>query len=126
MHNFYSQTLENKSSLAAKLPAGLAGVAPIPGVTGAALLQPPKSSSALTLGAGLLIPNPPSLPPPGTILWLAKEFVPAPQPKLPVLACGGVGLLIAGLAAELQASFEPQASVLPHPLMAAGGGWAFA
>lgn len=61
----YSQTLENRSSLAPY--AGFAWVVPAPGVTGAALLQPPKSSSALTFG-GTLAPvlNPPL--PPGTIL----------------------------------------------------------
>jgi hypothetical protein len=48
--DLYSHTLEKRSSLVAKPLAGFARGALAAGVTGAALLQPPKSSSALTLG----------------------------------------------------------------------------
>ena len=62
----YSQTFENKSSLAAKLVAGLGGPL-LAGATGAALLHPPKSSSALTFGGPLFTgANPPLVP--GTML----------------------------------------------------------
>ena len=60
----HSQTFENKSSFVANPVAGLV---PAAGVAGAALLHPPKSSSALTLGGAWLAgANPP--PPPGKIL----------------------------------------------------------
>jgi hypothetical protein len=116
----HSQTLENKSSPPENPVAGF-GCAPAPGVTGAALLHPPKSSSAVTFGgAALAVLNPP--PPPGTILWFANEVPPDPQPKSPVLACGGAGLLITGLVfAAPQASFGPQSSELPQPLIVAAG-----
>lgn len=115
----YSQTFENKSSLAANPVAGLAAVpvpVPCPGVTGAALLQPPKSSSAATatLVAVPAALNPP--PPPGTILWFANE-PPDPHPKDPELVCGGAAWVTAGGdfgAEEPHASLEPQASLFAH------------
>jgi hypothetical protein len=124
--DLYSHTLEKRSSLVAKPPAGFARGAAAAGVTGAALLQPPKSSSALTLGGPWLFGlNPP--PPPGTILWFASDVPPEPHPKSPLLVCIGAGLLSGGLVfAELHASFDPQASLLFHPLktvgLAFGGG----
>ena len=103
-------------------PAGLACVFAA-GVAAAALLHPPKSSSALTFGGALLAGvNPP--PPPGTMLWFARP--PEPQPKSPLLVCGGAGLAIGGLVcAVLQASFDPHASVLPQPLLVTGAGCGF-
>ena len=65
LHRSYSHTFENKSSLAPPNPAGLAPAGAAAGMaadddgataatgaaaTGGALFQPPKSSSALTLG----------------------------------------------------------------------------
>jgi len=92
---------------------------PCPGVTGAALLHPPKSSSAATFGTVPAVLNPP--PPPGTMLWFASD-PPEPQPKAPELVCGGATWLIGGLVfAELQASFDPHASLLAHPLICTGG-----
>jgi hypothetical protein len=98
--DLYSHTLEKRSSLVAKPLAGLGGPWPF----------------------GL---NPP--PPPGTILWFANDVPPEPHPKSPLLVCIGAGLLSGGLVfAELHASFDPQASVLFHPLktvgLAFGGG----
>lgn len=55
--SLYSQTLEKRSSDPPKPPAGLVELTPLPAVgpgeMGAALAQPPKSSSAATVGAGL-------------------------------------------------------------------------
>jgi hypothetical protein len=82
------------------------------GVGGAALLQPPNSSSALTFGVAPAWAKP---LPPGTMLWLAKGD-PEPQPKSFAGACAGAGL------AELQASFVPIASKFPQPLVVAGAG----
>lgn len=62
----HSHTLENRSSLAPNPPPLFAGAALAAGVTGTALLQPPKSSSALTLGGEDAVLNPP--PPLETIL----------------------------------------------------------
>jgi hypothetical protein len=118
----YSQTFEKRSSLAAN-PPGFFETVLEPGVTGAALFHPPKSSSTLTFGgaetAGL---NPPR--PPGTVLWFVSE-PPDPHPKSLALACTGGGCLVTGevtlagpLEEELHASFEPQASVLFQPLKA--------
>jgi len=61
----YSQTFENRSSLVANPVAGLAldAAVPAPGVTGAALLQPPKSSSVLTFGGPTLAALKPPAPP---------------------------------------------------------------
>ena len=103
--------------------AGLACVLAA-GVTGAALLHPPKSSSALTLGGARFAgANPPV--PPGTILWFARP--PEPQPKSPLAVCGGAGLAMGGLVcAVLHASFDPHASVFPQPLLVAGAGCGFA
>jgi hypothetical protein len=121
----YSQTFENRSSPPENPAAGFGWTVPAPGVTGAALLHPPKSSSAVTFGgAALAVLNP---PPPGTILWFANEVPPDPHPKSPELACAGAGLLITGLVfAAPQASFDPHAS-LAHPLIVAAGGagWDF-
>jgi len=112
----YSQTLENRSSLVENPAAGLTCVF----AAGAALLQPPKSSSALTLGGALLAGVKPP-PPPGTMLWPARLL--EPQPKSPLLVCGRGGLAIGGLVcAVLQASFDPQASVLPQAPLIAGAG----
>ena len=107
--------------------AGFVLLVAVPGVTGAALLHPPKSSSALTFGGpefdGL---NPP--PPPGTMLWLAKE-PPEAHPNAFELVCGdNVGLGIGGLTLAgpedgvLHASLDPQASVLFQPVEAAADG----
>lgn len=120
----YSHTFENKSSLAANPVAGFGAAVPAPGFTGAALLQPPKSSSALTIGGPLRgVLNPP--PPPGTMLWFASE-VPEAHPKPFELVCigsaalatGGL-ILIGAVSGVLQASFDPHASLLDHPLDAA-------
>lgn len=54
--SIYSQTLEKRSSAPPKPPAGLGGLLEVgvgPAETGAALAHPPKSSSAVTVGAGL-------------------------------------------------------------------------
>lgn len=48
----YSQTLENRSSDPPNPPAGLGGAVFVVEDTGAALAQPPKSSSSVTEGAG--------------------------------------------------------------------------
>lgn len=95
---------------------------PAAGVTGAALLHPPKSSSALALGGIVLADvNPP--PPLGTMLSLANEPVEA-QPNGEDVDWNDAGcLLIGGLLAgavdaEPHASLEPQASVLLQALSA--------
>jgi len=79
----HSQTFENKSSPPDENPpAGFPAPEPAfaAGVTGAALLQPPKSSSAATFGALAVVLK---LPPvPGTILWVDK---PPQLPKSPAL-----------------------------------------
>lgn len=113
----YCHTFENKSSPAPNPVAGFAGVFPAAGVTGAALLHPPKSSSAATLGAAPAVLNPP--PPPGTILVFAND-PPEPHPNAPELVCGGAGLGGELGLAELHASFDPQASLFAHPLIAGG------
>lgn len=115
----HSHTLENRSSPAPNPVAGFAGVIPVPGVTGAALLHPPKSSSAVTFGVAPTVLNPP--PPPGTILVFANDPPEPHPPKLPELVC--VGATLDGLVgfAEPQASFDPQASLFAHPLICAGG-----
>jgi len=120
---FHSQTFENKSSLAANPVAGLA---PVAGVGCVALLHPPKSSSVLTLGGGLLAVLKPPLPP-GTILWFVRELL-FPHPKSLALVCiGGAvfaieGPIVDGAASGvLQASLEPHASLFDHPLVVAAG-----
>lgn len=79
-----------------------------------ALLHPPNSSSAATLGAGGLRENPPDEKPPeapGTIGWLAKDPVELPQPKsFTGAAAAGLGAAAAGCG--LDASGAAQAS--PH------------
>lgn len=59
--NAYSHTLEKRSSAPPNPPAGLVElvvVVAVPAETGAALVQPPKSSSAATVGVGLGAPQP--------------------------------------------------------------------
>lgn len=102
----YCHTLENKSSSPPKpeaLPAGLLPVA------GPALLdQPPNSSSAATLGAGL---KPPPIP--GTIGVLANAPV-APHPALLEAGLGISGLFCAGGGAAAAAGGPELHSLLPH------------
>lgn len=119
----YSQTFENRSSLAANPPAGFEAVVvvPAPGVTGAALLHPPKSSSADTFG-GAEMPdeNPP--PPLGTMFWFAGTLGAEPHPKSLELDCmGGAAIpgdvTLGADAVEPHASLDPHASLLFQPLM---------
>ena len=123
----HSHTFENKSSLppnpdppAPPVPlAGLAGAIVADGVivaTGAVeLLQPPKSSSALTFG-GLDVPNPPLAPSPPLLFALLP---PHPNSLALVDAVVAVCVVASGLAAvasdEFHTSFEPQASELAQP-----------
>jgi hypothetical protein len=124
-HTFHPQTFENRSSLAPNPAAGLLCVLldDAAGAGAGALLHPPKSSSALTFGGSaepdeLKVP-----PPPGTMLWLAREVPLEPHPKLPDAGCGGAAdVVVLGLFAELHASFDPQASSLPQPPPIAGIG----
>lgn len=82
----YCQTLEKRSSSPPNPDFATAG---FPLVDGPVLLaQPPNSSSAVTLGAGLKPP-----PAPGTIGVLAKEELEFPHPKSAAGALGCWGLL---------------------------------
>lgn len=98
-------------------------------LAGAALLaQPPNSSSAATLGAGLKPP-----PDPGTMGVLAKA-PPLPQPRLLDVVLVSSGLAFAGAAgagagagAGVAHSLPPHGSAMPIPpnaladVAAAGG-----
>ena len=79
-----------------------------------ALLHPPNSSSAATLGAGGLRENPPDEKPPeapGTMGWLAKDPVELPQPKS-FTGAAAAGLGAAATGCGLGASGAAQA--FPH------------
>ena len=130
--NVHSQTFENKSSppnpppLAAGLlccgvccGAGLAAT----GLTGAALLQPPKSSSRAILGAGWEALLDPLLQ---SGFWVVGAAEVPPQAEksldigidgaLPVATgFGGGAVLTEGVGSgEAHASLEPQASILEN------------
>lgn len=109
----YSQTLENKSSLAAPSTAaaglGAASEALVLGAGGAALLHPPNSSSALTFGAVSSADIP--------------EVAMDPHPKS-FTAVAGAGACVG--ATDPHTSFVPSASMLlPQFVVAAGAGCAF-
>lgn len=91
----HSQTFEKRSSLAAKPVAGFPEAVltmPTPGVTGAALLHPPNSSSAATVGfAGVDVATLKPPFPPGIMLWFPNEPL-EPQPKSFEVLWDGAGL----------------------------------
>ena len=115
----YSQTFENKSSLPPNPVVGFAvcegGFAA--GIAGAALVQPPKSSSGATFGGPCkLSPSPPLSPNP-----LSLDGLP-PHPKSFAAAeTAGGGFVVFGFGAMAvgsgvaHASFEPHASTLENP-----------
>lgn len=118
----YCQTFENKSSSAPNPPAGF-DVDVVLLLEGPVLLaQPPNSSSAVTLGAGLKPP-----PAPGTIGVLAKEppalpvLLPHPPKSLPdgVTAVGWLGVAAAG--SGVAQSLLPQTSAPDMPPNAGAG-----
>lgn len=113
---YHSHTLENRSSLAPKPPAeGLvedcAGGLAAAGVTGAALLQLPKSSSAAIFGGALEMPPPP----------MFDEFVEPPQDEksLVVVIAGDLvsvfGFEVVDGSGVAHALLEPQGSSLEKP-----------
>ena len=116
----YSHTLENKSSLPPKPPPlgllllleGGAGLGR-GGEIGAALLQPPKSSSAVTFG-GACEPKPPLPKPP-----LDEAVVPHAKSFEGVEIGGdlndGASFVVGTGSGVAHASFEPQASLLEIP-----------
>ena len=125
----YSQTFENKSSLPPKPPppppppcllcAGRGLV--LAGVSGAALLHPPKSSSGVTLGACEVLPH--------VLLELEDSLFeevgvpPHAEKSLDIGMDGPVaGATVLGLGGEVEvgsgaahASLEPHASILLRP-----------
>ena len=120
---YHSQTFENRSSLPPNPPPGFdPEVAFAGGDTGAALFHPPKSSSAVTLGAAGA-PNPLfPLPRPGV-----DDEAPPQPPKSFALGNGRAGgladavLEVTGEGSGFaHASFEPHASAVEKFDKAAG------
>lgn len=115
----YSHTFENRSSLPPNPPAGFLVCVDVfaPGVTGTALLHPPKSSSSLIFG-GLLAAKLLTLPRP--LFVLVAEL---PQPKSVFVAdvVGGDLTTVESGSGVVHTSLDPQGSI-PVRLESAGAG----
>lgn len=122
--------MEKRSSLPPNPAAGLAlpPLVVVFVVAEGALLHPPNSSSADTLGAGGLRENPPDEKPPeapGTIGWLEKDPVELPQPKSFTgaaatglgAAAAGCGLGASGAAQAFPHTSEPEKLEPPKELV---------
>lgn len=116
---FYSHTLEKRSSDPPNPPAGLVELFEVevgPEETGAALVHPPKSSSAATVGAGLDaaldIPQPPPI---SLAVSVSGSFIiDAPE------AAGGEETG-AGAGSGVFHALPPQGSIMPAAATVAAG-----